>query len=185
MKRALLLGVVLSVPIASFAQNRCVVNGRSVIQSAPCEVQNQPAGKFRCYVDGAVVYSDVSCLTIKSKAVLAQEAQDKEAAEAAKRKVEAKRLEDIDRPNFPARISVAKRIVALHLRDPESARFQNEFVSWAAGFDVVCGLVSARNGFGGYAQPSRFFVLGDTVEIEGGQLVASFDNYWKKYCRPQ
>jgi hypothetical protein len=142
------------------------------------------AGKYRCFVDGQVVYSEAPCLTIKSKEVLAREAREAEAAETAKRKAEAVRLEATDRPNFERRILLAQRVTARYLRDPDSARFDRAFVSWFSGNAVVCGLVTGRNGFGGYGQPVRFVTWDDWVTLDDGKIYKEFDKHWSKYCGP-
>lgn len=184
MSRIALLVSVLILPVVANAQYRCTVDGRSVVQSEPCADAKRKLGKYRCHVDGAVIYSDASCTTIKSKEVLAREAKEVEAADVAKKQAQAKRREAEDRPNFSWRILQAQRITARHLRDPDSARFQNSFVSWFSGVAVVCGLVSGRNGFGGYAQPVRFFTWDDWVTIDDGRAITEFDKRWNENCGP-
>ncbi len=184
MSRIALLVSMLILPVVANAQYRCNVDGRSVVQSEPCADAKRKLGKYRCHVDGEVVYSDASCTTIKSKEVLAREAKEVEAADVAKKQAQAKRREAEDRPNFSWRILQAQRITARHLRDPDSARFQNSSVSWFSGVAVVCGLVSGRNGFGGYAQPVRFFTWDDWVTIDDGKPFKEFDKGWNENCGP-
>lgn len=184
MKRIVLCLLLAVFASAGHAQYRCTVNGRSVIQSDPCFDENPKTGKFRCFVDGEVVYSDASCTTIKSKATLEKEAKEAESADIAKRKLEAKRLEDADRPNFGRRILYAQQATARHLRDPDSARFQSTFVSWFSGNAVVCGLVTGRNGFGGYAQPTRFVTWDNWVTLDEGTGFREFNKHWNKFCGP-
>lgn len=176
--------LLLSLSVPAFAQYRCVVDGKSVVQSDPCVDANRSSGKYRCFVDGQVVYSDASCTAIKSKEVLAREAKEAEAVDVAKRKAEAGRLEAADRPNFERRIMAAQRVTARHLRDPASARFDSAFVSWFSGSAVVCGLVAGRNGFGGYAQAVRFVTLDDWVTLDDGKIYKDFDKHWSTYCGP-
>ena len=166
------------------AQYRCNIDGRSVVQSEPCADSKPKIGKYRCYVDGVVIYSEASCSTIKSKETLAREAKEIEAGDVAKRRVEGKRLEAADRPNFPRRILLAQQITARYLRDPASARFQGVFVSWFSGDAVVCGMVAGRNGFGGFAQPVRFVTWDDWVTLDDGREITAFDKHWNKYCGP-
>jgi len=184
MSRIALLVSMLIMPVVANAQYRCTVDGRSVVQPEPCVDAKRKVGKYRCYVDGEVIYSDASCTTIKSKEALAREAKEVEAADVAKKQAEAKRLEAADRPNFPRRILQAQQMTARHLRDPDSARFQNSFVSWFSGSAVVCGTVSGRNGFGGYAQPVRFVTWDDWVSIDDGRVIMEFDKHWNKFCGP-
>lgn len=182
--KAILAVLFLFFAIPSHAQYKCVVGGRTVIQPEPCA---DPAnyGKFRCFVDGEVIYSDKSCATIKSKDALAREAKAAEEAEIAKRRIEAERLEAADRPNFPRRILKAQQTTARYLRDPSSARFDSSFVSWYSGNAVVCGFVAGRNGFGGYAQPVRFVTWEDWVTLDDGRAITGFEKHWDKYCGPR
>lgn len=181
MMKAVAIVMLALLPGAAIAQYRCDIAGRSVVQSEPCPAQVK-AGKYRCYVDGEVVYSDASCTTIKSKAQLAAEAKATEDADVARRKANAAIREAADRPNFPRRILLAEQAAARRLRDPASARFGSSYVSWYSGDAVVCGLVSGRNGFGGYANAVRFVVWDDWVEIDDGK--GDFGKHWAKYCGP-
>jgi hypothetical protein len=62
------------------------------------------------------------------------------------------------------RIQVAARDkVRTLLRDPSSARFDNEVIT-AAG--SVCGWINARNAFGGYAGRSPYVVTASTVHFD-------------------
>lgn len=183
MHLAALVGLAVSVlwSGSALAQYKCVVGGRTVVQPEPCA---DPAnyGKYRCFVDGQVVYSEVSCTKVKSKADIEREAAEAEQAEQAKRAAAAVKLEEADRRNFTRRISLAEHATARHLRDPDSARFSGSFVSWLAGVPVVCGLVSGRNGFGGYAQPARYFAIDDMVTIETPGGDSLFRQQWARYC---
>lgn len=170
-------------PGVAMAQYRCDVGGRSVVQSEPCPVAGK-TGKYRCFVDGEVVYSESSCTTIKSRETLAKEAKAAEDLDIAKRRATAAVSEAADRSNFDYRISLAQKVVARQLRDPDSARFAATRVSWYSGLPVVCGLVSGRNGFGGYANPVHFFAIDTMAEIDDGKAYKGFDDQWKKYCGP-
>jgi hypothetical protein len=183
MKPSLLICLLL-VAGAAQAQYKCVVGGRTVMQPEPCA---DPAnyGKYRCFVDGEVVYSEVSCAKVKSKEALAREAKAADDADNAKRRIEAGRLEAADRPNFARRILLAQQHTARHLRDPSSARFDGAFVSWFSGHAVVCGLVAGRNGFGGYAQPVRFVTWDEWVTLDDSRAITGFEKHWDKYCGPR
>jgi hypothetical protein len=54
-------------------------------------------------------------------------------------------------------VSEAKRAVAGTLIDPESARYEN--VKVQKELSVVCGLVNAKNKFGGYVGFKQFYYL--------------------------
>lgn len=45
------------------------------------------------------------------------------------------------------------------LRDPDSVRFSDVRVFHDGSHIAVCGMVRAKNGFGGYGDPLRFVVL--------------------------
>lgn len=67
--------------------------------------------------------------------------------------------------------SQAHHDVAQVLRDPSSARFSNE-VKGPAG--AVCGTVTGKNGFGGYADATPFVYTAERqVRLYGDELKAS------------
>jgi hypothetical protein len=58
----------------------------------------------------------------------------------------------------PAVVAKYQQAVANGLRDPESARFTGtRVVRTPEGKDALCGMVNAKNGFGGYAGNDLFF----------------------------
>jgi len=179
---ALILGFVATAVQAD--PYRCNVGGRSVIQGEPCHDETAQVGQYRCFVDGEVIYSKAPCSTIKSKETQAKEAKAAEEADIAKRRIAARRLEATDAANAPRRILLAQQVTARHLLDPDSARFRSSFVSWYSGTAVVCGFVSGRNGFGGYAQAVRFYAIDDYVVIDDGKAYKSFDQRWLASCGP-
>jgi hypothetical protein len=64
--------------------------------------------------------------------------------------------------------------VADHLKDPDSARFSQIQVkkSEREHRTVLCGVVNAKNGFGGYGEPQRF----TAVRVEATKVVSvAFD----------
>jgi hypothetical protein len=81
-------------------------------------------------------------------------------------------------PNFIWR--EGERLVALRLKDPESARFKG-WVSDTGESLVACGEVSARNSFGGYAEPLRWRLNATegVVAIDGD---AAFADAWREQC---
>ena len=58
-------------------------------------------------------------------------------------------------------IAKARQLILSELRDAGSAHFRNLRKVNAIGFDLVCGEVNARNGFGGYVGFERFVVATD------------------------
>ncbi|WP_250500569.1 hypothetical protein [Caballeronia sp. GAWG1-5s-s] len=70
----------------------------------------------------------------------------------------------------------AEDLVRKSLKDPDSAKFSSEFIVRSKPdekgivFVGVCGLVNARNGFGGYAGNARFVA----VSSESSQVGPSY-----------
>lgn len=71
------------------------------------------------------------------------------------------------------------------MKDPESARFSHlHGVSYESG-DLMCGLVNAKNSFGGYSGSVRFIVFVPApfqgqVLYETSSPAKSFDKLWAK-----
>jgi hypothetical protein len=79
-----------------------------------------------------------------------------------------------------AQISMVKEAVADRLRDPESARFGRIKASGnpSASTIFVCGIVNAKNGYGGYAGRSPFATLiNDGNKIGGMLIIAGVDGF--------
>ena len=79
----------------------------------------------------------------------------------------------------------AQRAVKGQLRDPESARFSSVRVVETSNTKVVCGLVNAKNGFGGYGGDLRFYYVPQpgTGAIQGDPD-AGFTDKFLSYCYP-
>jgi hypothetical protein len=64
------------------------------------------------------------------------------------------------------------------LRDPNSAIFGSSYIGkYGAG----CGLVNARNGFGGMSGMRRYVVAGRITMIDDGKL--AFEMTWNDLCK--
>lgn len=63
-------------------------------------------------------------------------------------------------------IDEAKERVRAHLRDPDSAKFGGAMIGPRG---VVCGVVNAKNGFGGYTGMQPYFVNGEKVLLVGSE----------------
>lgn len=74
--------------------------------------------------------------------------------------------------------SYAKRLVRMHLRDPDSAEF-GEVVNVGGGH--ICGTVNGKNGFGGYTGSQGFIVSGDVVALEESSN-ERFGAFWREAC---
>ena len=82
-----------------------------------------------------------------------------------------------DGPDY--RIIVAgQAMVKDRLRDPSSASFSDVTVS---PDDVVCGLVNAKNGFGGMTGNQRF-IAGGLAVLEDDLSPSDFDALWISLC---
>ena len=84
-------------------------------------------------------------------------------------------------------IGEAEDNVRAQLRDPSSAEFTDvvRYPPHDGKGAVVCGMVNARNGFGGMTGPHRFISGAKTlIEQEGDGLTASevFDGVWQGLC---
>lgn len=94
-------------------------------------------------------------------------------------------------PDMYAIKPAAESVVKEGLKDPESARFQGEYLARDRSGDLeLCGEVDAKNSFGGYVGFRRF-----VVSIVGGEAIAPalmdpvgdldgsiFDKPWRDNC---
>lgn len=81
-----------------------------------------------------------------------------------------------------ARIEAAQAAVRAVLRDPDSAQFTHTFISRKSGLPVVCGMVNARNAFGGYAGAMPYFSAGATASIASTENYRQFQPMWSDLC---
>lgn len=65
-------------------------------------------------------------------------------------------------------LKTTQTLVSQRLREPESARFSKISVVTKECAPVVCGVVNARNGFGGMTGDRSFAVAGDTAYLADG-----------------
>jgi hypothetical protein len=88
--------------------------------------------------------------------------------------------------------ATAKQALLDRLRDADSAKFRNVFVSRGPAFDVqadytlfLCGEVNARNEFGGYTGFTRFAAdpAGEAIRLETSTNGEVFRNVvWAEWC---
>jgi hypothetical protein len=78
-----------------------------------------------------------------------------------------------------AALPLAHEKLSYHLRDPESARFRDEFL----GNKAVCGEINTRNGFGGMVGFKRYLVTLDWsyVAIDDPEI-PNFQVLWERAC---
>jgi hypothetical protein len=65
-----------------------------------------------------------------------------------------------------ADIGSAEDLVRQQLKDPDSATFSRETAIVDGPHTTVCGLVNAKNSYGGYVGPRRFYALVDRGEAD-------------------
>jgi len=81
-----------------------------------------------------------------------------------------------------SRVLTAQREVGRLLKDPESARFGDTYVSRRGGVPVVCGTVNARNSFGGMSGSQRFISNAGMSALEEQVEDGGFNDVWRKMC---
>ncbi|MEC7120584.1 MAG: hypothetical protein VXW65_11885 [Pseudomonadota bacterium] len=81
-----------------------------------------------------------------------------------------------DAQNYKSQLEVAAKMAVRNSRkDPNSAVFRD--------VNGRCGLVNAKNGFGGYAGFKRYISNGDLVRVEGENATPEqMSEFWSKYC---
>lgn len=92
---------------------------------------------------------------------------------------------DVDKNDGPSDaqyIALAHQNVRALLKDPESARFEDVFVSKKAGVAAVCGYVNSRNSFGGMSGRQRF-ISGGVTQLEENFAPGEMDQAWSMLCR--
>lgn len=75
--------------------------------------------------------------------------------------------------------------VKMRLRDPDSAQFDlvNIKLAWGPGGALmVCGAVSAKNGFGGYNGKELFISTGEPAGTYLQSEVQGFKKVWAEFC---
>lgn len=73
------------------------------------------------------------------------------------------------------------------LRDADSAKTKNEFLSWSNTPDApilsLCGNVNAKNAFGGYSGFERYIVSADgRIAIESSEPGSAIHYMWPIWC---
>lgn len=79
-------------------------------------------------------------------------------------------------------IVLGEEYVKRRLKDPDSAKFQNQFIG-KRGFP--CGEVNSKNGFGGFTGYKRYIVVSaELTVIEGENMeLSEFDTSWNEGCK--
>lgn len=80
----------------------------------------------------------------------------------------------------PDPIATAHEWVKDVLKDPDSAKFRNEFL---ARDGAVCGFVNAKTTYGGYGGFKRYIVEPDRVMLDSdGEESWKMDSHWYDVC---
>lgn len=66
-------------------------------------------------------------------------------------------------------IHSARKVIKSNLKDPASAKYNNEVAS--KDKTVVCGEVNSKNSLGGYVGFKRYLVRGNEIAFEGNTLM--------------
>jgi hypothetical protein len=91
---------------------------------------------------------------------------------------------DTPRVLDPHRIkTTAEEEVRFEIRDGDSARFRDEFVSGIRPILVVCGEVNHRNDTGGYTGFRRFIGGSEFVALESEVGPEIMSELWSAMCR--
>ena len=107
---------------------------------------------------------------------------EEEAEEANKVRLAAQKAESIKRDRLESDTQYAlENIIRKSARDPDSVQFSDQKGN--------CGMVNAKNGYGGYGGFKRYVWDGGSILMEGvknpsGAIVTSdeMDVIWRKYC---
>ncbi|WP_333873085.1 hypothetical protein [Methylobacter sp.] len=75
-----------------------------------------------------------------------------------------------------------QNLIKSTLKDPDSAKFQNSFVSNLIGAPIVCGYVNAKNSFGGYTGFERFISGGSIQVLESQMAKGEMSKSWATLC---
>lgn len=134
---------------------------------------NVNAGVYKCQQDGKTAFSDTPCQSqaerqagrLDNKPMLSIGAHNGAvpvSPDAATNESSPGTNEPNDPYSDDAKIQGAMLRVKGELKDPDSAKFKDVVVSQGA----VCGLVNAKNAFGGYTGFGGFVVDAKTVALE-------------------
>lgn len=75
-----------------------------------------------------------------------------------------------------------QQLLLERLKDPASAEFSDEYVSYKSGSPVVCGKVKSKNSFGGYTGSKRYMGAGKSIGAFTEDDTDEFADVWKSAC---
>jgi hypothetical protein len=73
-------------------------------------------------------------------------------------------------------ISEKQQVISAKLKDPDSAKFRNVFISNLTYEPTVCGEINAKNSYGAYGGYEIFYVSNDGAKI--GPHISE----WEAFC---
>lgn len=74
-----------------------------------------------------------------------------------------------------------ERAVKQRLKDPDSAKFQGQFVGLK---NIPCGEVNSKNSYGGYSGFQRYLTAQNGIVVfERDMPIAEFEKVWSEMCR--
>ncbi len=111
----------------------------------------------------------------RKTAAAAMETKKREWAEANRAAEAATAAREVKRKVEAHRIDVSRVVVALMLRDPDSAKFGLVF---GGRHNAACGYVNARNGFGGMSGMQMFVHLEGGMPVIGDKAILR----WNSHC---
>jgi hypothetical protein len=131
-----------------------------IVHFEPLEIMKYSLFIFSLALACPAAFAQNQCARLKSdqERLSCYDQQGKEGRPAAQ-KVKAKNA-----PSEDPQIAAAHASVRRLLKDPDSARFESSYIAHTG---AVCGLVNAKNSYGGYAGASRFIVTREWARIEG------------------
>lgn len=150
------------------------------------------ADPYRCNVGGQVVYQEMPCsgAAAKEKSVADIQAEF-ERERAAKhsappptvKKLPEKPSQPVDTSRDGIWIIQNQDLISRKLRDPDSAKFRDSFVSRKSGAPVVCGYINGKNAYGAYPGFVRFVGAGPSIQvIESDMAAGEMETLWGQAC---
>lgn len=128
-------------------------------------VSNSAKAEFAC--------EQIKDKTTRTSCIKDRIEKEKTAATSKQEKVSSRAIE---KPEFKE-IIIAREAVKGTLKDPDSAKFQNERISGL----LVCGEVNAKNSYGGYTGYKRYIVQDGSANFDGEEHPL-FSKWWADNC---
>lgn len=92
------------------------------------------------------------------------------------------KAETLSEENEALWIEENQQLLLERLKDPASAEFSDEYVSYKSGSPVVCGKVKSKNSFGGYTGSKRYMGAGKSIGAFTEDDTDEFAEVWDAAC---